>query len=1061
MKKRVTFLIVLLMVSIFHIYAQQQNISGTVIDKNLNEPVIGASIQIKGTTNGTITDLDGKFAITASKDDILVISYIGYTTQEIKLTGQSSLKIELSEDTQALDEVVVVGFGTQKKVNLTGAVATVDKKVLASRPVTSVSQSLQGAVPGLNLSTADLGGQLGQNMNVNIRGTGTIGKGSKGEPLILIDGMEGNMNNLNPEDVENISVLKDASSSSIYGSRAAFGVIMITTKKGKAGKMQINYNNNVRYSGPTNLPNQLDSYRFANFFNEASINQGGSAIFDEETIGRIQKYMAGELAATTIANGNNWHFHEKANDNVNWWKKHFQWAWSNEHNISLSGGTEKIQYYASGSYLNQNGNLRYGEDNYKRYNATAKVNTQINKYVDFNINTKFVRFDLDNPVYLEEGGLLYHDIARMWPMMPFKDPNGYYMRNGKLNQLADGGRSKTHNDNIYMQGQLVVHPLKGWNIYAEAGMRIINQNKQTNLNPIYEHDVNGNPLALAFSGSYSPGASFARSAYLNSNFYTTSVYTDYTLQLKDHYFKALIGMNTEEYVYRELSAQRPDVISSLVPEISASTGEDKINSSKYNDWSTAGFFGRINYSYKDRYMVEMNVRYDGSSRFLRDQRWNVFPSFSLGWNVARESFFEPISNIINTLKPRVSWGMLGNQNTDSYYPFYLTQSVTANGGNWLMNGGKPTTAGVPGMVSSTLTWEKIYNTNIGIDLGMLDNRLNATAEYFIRRTKDMVGPAAEVGAILGTSLPNTNNAELKNKGWEIQLNWRDQIGKVNYNAGFNLSDYRAKVISYPNASKALWDADGNTLYYDGMTIGEIWGYETEGIAKSDEQMTEWLANNDQSKIGSAWGAGDIMYRDLNGDKVVDSGNSTAIDHGDLKVIGNSTPRFRFGLSLGADWKGFDIQMFFQGVMKRDIWLGGPMFWGADGGEWQSVGFSEHLDYFRPENTASVFGANLDSYYPKAYLGDKGNKNKKTQTRYLQNGAYMRMKNLQIGYTFPRAWMNKANIQKLRIYVSAENLFTISGIADMFDPEATAANGFSNGKTYPLSKTISFGLNITL
>ena len=305
MKKRVTFLIVLLMVSIFHIYAQQQNISGTVIDKNLNEPVIGASIQIKGTTNGTITDLDGKFAINASKDDILVISYIGYTTQEIKLTGQSSLKIELSEDTQALDEVVVVGFGTQKKVNLTGAVATVDKKVLASRPVTSVSQSLQGAVPGLNLSTADLGGQLGQNMNVNIRGTGTIGKGSKGEPLILIDGMEGNMNNLNPEDVENISVLKDASSTSIYGSRAAFGVIMITTKKGKAGKMQINYNNNVRYSGPTNLPNQLDSYRFANFFNEASINQGGSVIFDEETIGRIQKYMAGELAATTIANVNN------------------------------------------------------------------------------------------------------------------------------------------------------------------------------------------------------------------------------------------------------------------------------------------------------------------------------------------------------------------------------------------------------------------------------------------------------------------------------------------------------------------------------------------------------------------------------------------------------------------------------------------------------------------------------------------------------------------------------------------------------------------------------------
>lgn len=1060
--KKISILFMLLL-GITTLYAQQLNITGTVIDKKLNEPIIGATVQVKGTNNGSITDMEGKFSLkNVSKGGILTVSYIGYTTQSIPLNGtQTSFRIELSEDSKTLDEVVVVGFGTQKKVNLTGAVTSVDTKALASRPVSQVGQALQGVVPGLNLSTPDLGGQLGQTMNVNIRGTGTIGKGSSASPLILIDGMEGNMNNLNPEDIENISVLKDAASSSIYGSRAAFGVILITTKKGKAGKMQVNYNNSFRYSGPTSLPNQLDSYRFANYFNDAAINQGGSVIFDEETIDRIQKYMAGEITTTTIANGTNWHFHEKANDNVNWWKKHFQWAWSNEHNISLNGGTEKLQYYVSGSYLNQDGNLRYGNDNYKRYNATAKVNTQINKYVDFNINTKFVRFDLDNPVYLEEGGLLYHDIARMWPMMPFKDPNGYYMRNGKLNQLTDGGRAKTHNDNIYLQGQLVIHPLKGWNIYAEAGMRVINQNKQTNLNPIYEHDVNGNPLALAFSGSYSPGSSFARSAYHNSNFYTTSVYTDYTLQIKDHYFKALVGMNTEEYVYRELASQRPDVISSLIPEISAATGEDKINSSKYNDWSTAGFFGRLNYSYKDRYMAEVNVRYDGSSRFLKDQRWNVFPSFSLGWNLARESFFEPINNIINTLKPRVSWGMLGNQNTDSYYPFYLTQSVTANGGNWLMDGSRPTTAGVPGMVSSTLTWEKIYNTNLGIDLGMFNNRLNMTFEYFIRRTKDMVGPAAEVGAILGTALPNTNNAELKNKGWELQANWRDNIGKVNYNIGFNLSDNRAKVISYPNASKALWDSNGNTLYYNGMTIGEIWGYETEGIAQTDAQMTEWLASNDQSKIGSVWGAGDIMYRDLNGDGIVDKGNSTATDHGDLKKIGNSTPRLRFGLSLGADWKGFDIQMFFQGVMKRDLWLSGPMFWGADGGEWQSVGFDEHLDYFRPENTTSIFGANLNSYYPKAYLGDKGNKNKQTQTRYLQNGAYMRMKNLQIGYTFPKAWMNKAKIEKLRIYVSGENLFTISGIADMFDPEATAGNGFSNGKTYPLSKTISFGLNITL
>ena len=285
------------------------------------------------------------------------------------------------------------------------------------------------------------------------------------------------MNNLNPDDIENISVLKDAASSSIYGSRAAFGVILITTKKGKAGKMQVNYNNNFRYSGPTNLPELLDSYSFANYFNEMSVNQGNQIIFTEETMQRIQDYMAGKITDTTVPNGTNWHFHEKANDNVDWYKVHFKWAWSNEHNISLNGGTEKLQYYVSGNYLNQNGNLRYGNDNLKRYNFTAKVNTQINKYIDFNINTKFIRFDLDNPLYSDMGGLLYHDIARMWPMMPFKDPNGHYMRNGKLAQLTEGGRAKTHNDNIYLQGQLVLHPLKNWNIYVEGGMRIINENQ--------------------------------------------------------------------------------------------------------------------------------------------------------------------------------------------------------------------------------------------------------------------------------------------------------------------------------------------------------------------------------------------------------------------------------------------------------------------------------------------------------------------------------------------------------------------------------------------------------
>ena len=966
------------------------------------------------------------------------------------------INIELEPLTESLNEVVVVGFGTQRKVNLTGAVVSVDTRSLESRPITSVGQALQGVVPGLNFSVNSSGGALGNNMQMNIRGTGTVGLGSNAEPLVLIDGIEGNMYTVNPEDIENISVLKDASSSSIYGSRAAFGVILITTKKGREGKVKINYNNNIRYSGPINLPKSLDSYQFAQFFNETSVNQGDNPVFNTETMDRILAYQQGKITTTTIPNGagTNWEFHEKANDNIDWYDTHFKWSWSQEHNLNLNGGTERLQYYASAGFLHQNGNLTFGDDSYQRVNLMAKVNAKITDYLDFNVNAKFIRWELDNPFYMEDSGLLFHDIARIWPMMPFKDPNGYYMRNGKINQLVDGGRSKTMNDNLFGQAQVVIKPLKGWNIYGEIGARVINQNKHMNLAKIYEHDVKGNPLALPFAASYDAEATFARDIYANTNFWNSNIYTDYTRTINDHYFKVLLGMNTEYYHYKDLNAQRSDVISDLIPEINASTGDDKINGAANRDWSTAGFFGRLNYSYKDRYLLEFNLRYDGSSRFLRNQRWNWFPSFSLGWNIANEAFFGNLKNYVSTLKPRFSWGKLGNQNTSSFYPFYPSQPVSPNGGGWLMNGSRPTTAGVPSLISEFMTWEKIYNSNIGLDVAMLRNRLNISFDYYIRKTEDMVAQGAEIGAVFGTGLPNINNATLDNRGWELQIGWKDQIGRVNYGASFNLSDNRVKVIKYPNPSGSL------ERYYDGQILGDIWGYETAGIAKTDAEMQDWLKNNDQSKLGSNWGAGDIMYKNLDDSDFVDGGANTITDHGDRKIIGNNNPRFRFGFNLWAGWKGFDISMFFQGVMKRDVWLSGPFMWGADGGRWQSVAFKEHLDYFRPADTDSYFGANVNSYLPKAYIGGRGDKNKLTQTRYLQNAAYLRLKNIQIGYQLPKELCNKIGLEKIRVFATAENLFTASKIAKMYDPEAFQG-GYSSGKTYPLSRTYAFGINVTL
>lgn len=408
---------------------------------------------------------------------------------------------------------------------------------------------------------------------------------------------------------------------------------------------------------------------------------------------------------------------------------------------------------------------------------------------------------------------------------------------------------------------------------------------------------------------------------------------------------------------------------------------------------------------------------------------------------------------MSQFKPRLSWGTLGNQNTTSYYPMYLLQTVATSGGSWLMGGAYPTIALVPGTISSTLTWETVQSLNVGFDLSMFRSRLTANFDYFIRKTLDMVGPAAEIAHIYGTSMPSTNNTDLKTKGWELALNWRDRVGNVNYNVGFNISDSRSFVERYPNESKSL------DTYYEGQELNDIWGYETHGIAKSQEEMDAWLADNRPS-WGSGWTEGDIMYVDQNGDGIVNEGAKTLDDPGDRIKLGNSTPRFRFGLNLGLDWKGIDFSMFWQGVAKRDLWLDGPVFWGLNGGEWQSTGLTPHLDYYRPENTTSVFGPNTDAYFPRIYMSD--DKNQRTQSRYMQNGAYMRLKNIQVGYTLPKHILDKIGMQHLRFYVSAENVLTISSLPNGFDPETaySAYTDSSSGKSYPLQATVSFGVNVT-
>ena len=1052
MKKILSLLMIV--TCVVHAAAQQSGIRGTILDEQSGMPVIGAVIRVDGTNTAAVTDTDGYYILpNVRAGSTVIVSCIGYDEHTfVILPSQQVYDIRLREDMLALNEVVVVGFGTQRKADLTDAVATVDTKMLDSRPVTNLGQALQGTVPGLNLSVGGYGGQLGQTMDVNIRGTGTISTGSTASTLILIDGIEGNMNDLNPDDVESISVLKDAAASSIYGSRAAFGVILITTKKGRTGRTAVSYSGNARYFGPNNLPHLMNSWQFANYFNEASINGGSAAIFDEDTLDRIQKYLNGEIQTSTVANSNgNWQFHEKANDNVDWYRTHYKWSWAQEHNLNITGGGEKSQYYVSANYLDMDGNLRYGNDTFSRLSTNAKFNAQPYKWLDLEVNAKYTRTELDNPFYSELSGLLYHDITRMWPMMPFKDPNGYYMRNGKLNQLTNGSRSLTSNNDTNLLGQLVFHPMKNWNIYANVGLRLINRQNRRNINKVYEHNVEGNPLLLAYDDSHAAGQNSAMQAWTAADHLTTSLYTDYDLARGDHRFKAMAGVNTEKYNNRYLSVERADLITEMVPEVGAATGDDKINGATAYSWATAGFFGRLNYDYGNRYFMAANIRYDGSSRFLRDQRWGLFGSVSVGWNIAGEKFFP--NKVINQLKPRLSWGTLGNQNTNSYYPMYLQQSISTNSGGWLMGGSKPTVAGMPTPISSSLTWETVESLNIGLDYAMLDYRLTMNFDWFLRRTLNMVGPASEIASVFGTSMPASNNTNMHTRGWELAVNWRDHVGDFDYNVGFNISDARSFIDTYPNASKSL------STYYVGQELGEIWGYVTHGIARSQEEMDEWLQNNRPS-WGSGWGEGDIMYEDLDNSGTITTGANTYDDPGDRRILGNRTPRYRFGFNAGFEWKGLDFNMFWQGVAKRDLDLQGAVFWGIVGNEWQSTGLVEHLDYYRPENTTSVFGPNTDAYYPKIYMNKT--MNQQTQSRYIRNGAYLRLKNIQIGYTFPKYITDKMRMQKLRVFASAENVLTFTGLPEAFDPETTysAYTGDNAGKTYPLQTTVSMGLNIT-
>ncbi|MCO5242139.1 MAG: TonB-dependent receptor [Chitinophagaceae bacterium] len=1066
-------LLILLLVTPFCGNAQNQQsrtVNGRVTDSR-GEPVQGVTVTSGKNAQGTSTDADGRFTLhVTGSGSTLSFTHIGYISQTVALTS-STINVTLEDANKGLDEVVVVGYSTQNKAKVTGAVATISPKVLESRPVTNVSQALQGVSPGLNITqSGSLGGSLDNRPTINIRGVATIGQGSTGSPLILVDGMEADINAINPQDIESISVLKDAASSSIYGSRAPFGVILITTKKGRVDKVTVNYNNNFSWSKPVWVPEFADSYKFALFFNDANRNIGSGDFLNASIVQRILDYQEGTLKTVNIPDPNNPLLWATANTfgnaNNNMYDAFYgKNAFAHEHNLSASGGSGKTTYYLSADYRDENGLLKITSDTYKRLGATAKISTALSKWASVEYSGRFIREEFEKPSNLTPNSRpgfaeftmnQYFTGWMSWPIVPVYDDNGKIYsvtKDSQANLLVNGGRARTQNDWMYHQLRMIISPLPGWNIFGNLNYRVNDLFTHIDNQKLYGYNVAGDPMLI-------DGYTSVQEVASRINYFSPNLYSEYGRSFGEHNVKVLAGFQSEESKTRNLSALRQGIIVPTLPTLATTSGTDANGtaippdvSGQYGDWSTSGYFGRINYDYKGRYLVEGNIRYDGTSRFRSDKRWKYFPSVSAGWNIARESFWEGISRYVNTFKIRGSYGELGNQNTTNLYPTYVVMPVGTAKGTWLVNGSRPNTAIAPSLVSSMLTWERVRTWNLGVDAAFFDNKLTASFDYFTRYTNDMVGPAMELPVILGTPVPPSNNTDLKTYGIELDLNWQHQLKNgLNYFIHLVLSDAQTTILKYPNATGNL------ATYIEGRKTGEIWGAVTKGIAKTQGEMDEHLAslpNGGQNAIGNSWKAGDVMYTDINEDGKIDGGANTLSNHGDLQVIGNSTPRYSYGFDIGFNFKGFDFRAFFQGIMKRDYFRGGATFFGASGQVWWSTAYEPHMDYFRDDPNHPL-GENLDAYYPRPLFNTV--KNQIAQTRFLQDASYLRLKNLQLGYTIPLSITRKIMANKLRIYVSGENLWTKTKMSKVYDPETI--DGGYNGAIYPLFTRYSLGASIT-
>ncbi|OUN76082.1 SusC/RagA family protein [Alistipes sp. An54] len=1068
---------------------QPHKISGKV-SETTGAPIVGATVIYKdgSTVKGTTSSVNGEFAfeeLTPSDQATLEVSFIGYDTYRMPVGSRTFFDVKLATSQQSIDEVVVVGYGVQKKANLTGAVATVSQKELKDRPVANVGRALQGVIPNLNVTLSS--GQPGAGASYNIRGTTSPNGGS---PLILIDGVETYPERINSNDIESITVLKDASSAAIYGARGAFGVILITTKSGRYNeKAEVSYNGYFSVSSPTTSTDYETrgyySAKIADFFMMSSQNTPYTSYTESDYRALWERRNdrtenpARPWVITDTRNGRKQYVYLANFDWYNYLYDDSRPTW--DHNINIRGGTKSLSYMVSGRYYQQKGINRLAPDMFKSYNFRVKLQAEIRPWLTISSNTKFFQSNYRYYGYEDEYNNFrkptLHALASFVPVNPdgtavshtsMTNSSSHYIMDGYNAMMQKGksfGNKKTQEITTTFEATFKLH--KNFNVKADFSYTqgyLHNDYRSVNVEysqypGVIQTEPEGN-----FPNSY-------KEVVWDQNYYVADVYGTYNKSFGGkHNFTAIVGYNYEAKYYRDLTAANDGLLSEDLSDFNLAKGTTNftLNGGR-NEYAIMGWFYRVAYDYKGKYLAEVNGRYDGTSRFPRGKRYGFFPSFSLAYRISEEPFFEPLRKTIDNLKIRFSYGSLGNQQI-GYYDFIQTITTKGSMSGYSFDGvtlGQHATVSDP--VSGDQTWEKVISKNLGVDLNLFSNRLSLTADFYIRDTKGILGKGRSLPSIYGASEPQVNANDLRTKGYELSLGWRDSFklagSTFSYGIVGTLSDYTARYTSCDNPSGLISDP------YEGKRYGEIWGYKVDGLFRTDEEAADYASQIDLSTVmagcysatgtyGKGVRAGDIKYLDLDGNHIVNGGKGTLEDSGDRRVIGNSTPRYQYGATFNFSWYGFDFSIFFQGLGHMDWYPGADnlRFWGP---------YSRPYATFIPRNFMSQVWSedNPDAYFPRARaytsLSSTQGTAYYTNDRYLQNLAYCRLKNLTIGYTIPRQLTSKVGIKECRIYFSGENLVTWTALkSDFLDPEQAAADSDKKSNVYPWCQTFSVGLNLT-